>query len=106
ARDMVITGGVNVYPVEIENVLEKHNSVNEVAVIGVPHDEWGEQLVAYVVPEDSSLNHEELESYARENLHEAKVPKEWETITELPRTSTGKVKKNELEDNYTSKQKA
>lgn len=100
ARDMVITGGVNVYPVEIENVLEDHPSVNEVAVIGVPHDEWGEMLVGYVVPESDNVDFEALESYARDNLHNAKVPKEWFTIDSLPRTQTGKIKKNTLEERY------
>lgn len=100
ARDMVITGGVNVYPVEIENVLEDHNEVGEVAVIGVPHEEWGEMLVAYVVPSDDTVDFDELEDHARSNLHKAKVPKEWNTVDTLPRTNTGKIRKNELEEHY------
>lgn len=103
ARDMVITGGVNVYPVEIENILEQNGMVNEVAVIGIPHEEWGEMLVAYVVPENDDIAIDELDAFARENLHEAKVPKEWLTIDELPRTETGKVKKNSLEERYQEK---
>jgi acyl-CoA synthetase (AMP-forming)/AMP-acid ligase II len=100
ARDMVITGGVNVYPVQIENIIEQHENVKEISVIGVPHDEWGEMLVAYVVPEEDELDVAELEGFARDNLHKAKVPKEWITLDELPRTDTGKIRKKELEERY------
>lgn len=100
ARDMVITGGVNVYPVQIENVLEQHDNIKDIAVIGVPHEEWGEMLVAYAVPENEPLDVADVEAYAADNLHKAKRPKEWISIDELPRTSTGKIKKKNLEERY------
>lgn len=102
ARDMVITGGVNVYPVEVKQRLEHHDGVNAAAVFGIPDEKWGEKLVAVIVPENDTVDFDDLESYAREHLHRAKVPKEWETRDELPRTDTGKVLKRKLEDEFTS----
>lgn len=101
ARDMVITGGVNVYPVEIENVLARHPSVADVAVIGVPDEEWGEKLVAVVVPEDDdAFDAEGLEEHARAHLAGFKVPRRWERIDEIPRNPTGKILKGQLEQRF------
>lgn len=103
SRDMVITGGVNVYPVEIEEVLEEHPSVDQMAVFGVPDEEWGERLVAATVPANgASWDPDELEEFAREHLHPAKVPKEWHAVEELPSTSTGKILKRKLEERFGS----
>ncbi len=101
SRDMIISGGVNVYPVEIEQVLEEHPSVNKIAVFGISDEEWGERVVAATVPRNGrTLDHEELESYAKDHLHEAKVPKDWHTVEELPTTPTGKVLKRKLEERF------
>lgn len=100
ARDMVITGGVNVYPVEVKQRLERHDDVDTAAVFGVPDEEWGEKLVAVIVPENDKVDFDELETYARDHLHRAKVPKAWETRDELPRTDTGKILKRQLEDEF------
>ncbi len=94
-RDMVISGGVNLYPVEIEEVVAHHPAVREVAVIGVPDAEWGERLVAVVVPR-GGFDPAEVERFARRQLASVKVPKQWEVIDELPRNNTGKVLKREL----------
>jgi acyl-CoA synthetase (AMP-forming)/AMP-acid ligase II len=99
SRDMVISGGVNIYPVEIEDVLVQHEEVEDAAVIGVPDDEWGERLVAIVVGSDD-LDLDALEALARGHLSSYKVPRQWERLDELPRNPTGKIRKNELEQRY------
>ena len=99
ARDMVISGGVNIYPVEIENALSKHPEVADVAVIGVPDAEWGERLVAVVVPR-AGFSAEDVAAWARERLTPYKVPRRWETLAELPRNPTGKVLKRELVERF------
>jgi fatty-acyl-CoA synthase len=98
-RDMVKSGGVNLYPVEIEEVLARHPAVHEVAVIGVPDPEWGEKLVAVVVPR-GDFDPMDAERFAREWLASVKVPRRWEIVDELPRNATGKVLKKDLRAKY------
>jgi fatty-acyl-CoA synthase len=98
-RDMVISGGVNVYPVEIEGVLEHHPDVAEVAVVGVPDREWGERVRAFVVRKPgSTVDEGELKTYARERLAGPKVPRDFVFLDALPRNPTGKVLKRELRE--------
>ena len=98
-RDMVISGGVNVYPVEIESALEKHPAVAQVAVIGVPDPEWGERLRAFVVLRDEhDVSANELRAFVRETLSGAKVPREFVFLAALPSNATGKVLKRELKE--------
>ena len=92
-RDMVISGGVNIYPVEIEEALSHHPQVRDIAVVGVPDEQWGERLVGFVV---GSATPDELETYGREKLASFKVPRQWVFVDELPRNPTGKVLKREL----------
>jgi len=100
ARDMVISGGVNIYPAEVENELLQHPAVGDVAVIGVPDPVWGERLVAVVVPARAEVRGEELAAWARGRLSSYKVPRQWEFVDELPRTPTGKVLKRALEERF------
>lgn len=99
-RDMIISGGVNVYPAEIENVLEQHPEVAEVAVIGVEDQEWGERVEAVVVRRGKNGSLEELEAelkvFARGHLSGPKVPRTFVFLDSLPRNPTGKVLKREL----------
>ena len=98
-RDMVISGGVNVYPAEVESVLEQHPEVAEVAVVGVPDREWGEKVRAFVVRRPgSSLDGGALEVFARERLARPKVPRDFVFLDALPRNPTGKVLKRELRE--------
>jgi long-chain acyl-CoA synthetase len=92
-EDLVISGGVNVYPVEVENALREHPGVTDVAVYGVADDEWGQRLCAAVV---GSATAEELAAYARERLSPAKRPRRWRFVEALPHTATGKVRRSEL----------
>ena len=100
----VISGGVNIYPREIEDVLVVHPKVLDVAVIGVPDDEMGERLLAVVEPAPGAVAGdelaEELRRHCRDHLAGFKVPREVEFVAELPRLPTGKVRKSELRRQY------
>ena len=98
-RDMVISGGVNIYPAEIEEVLDGHQTVREAAVIGVDDEEWGQRLVA-VVAVDGEPDEAALESHCREHLSDYKVPRSWRFVDALPRNPTGKVLKRNLEQQF------
>jgi fatty-acyl-CoA synthase/long-chain acyl-CoA synthetase len=95
-KDMIISGGVNIYPAEIESALEAHPGVFEAAVIGVPDDEWGESVRAFVIRRDPSLTEEALAGHARGHLAGFKVPRSVVFVEALPRTGSGKVLKREL----------
>jgi long-chain acyl-CoA synthetase len=102
-KDMVVSGGENVYPAEVENALMKHPAVADVAVIGVPDEKWGEAVKAIVVPVDSSDPTEaELLAFAREHLAGYKLPKSVDFATVLPRNPSGKLLKRELREPYWS----
>ncbi len=96
-KDMIVSGGENVYPAEIENVLMKHPGIADVAVIGIPDDKWGEVGKAMVVKaEGQDPTEEEIIAFAREQLAGFKVPKSVDFIAEVPRNPTGKMLKKEL----------
>ena len=93
-KDMVITGGENVYPAEIENILYGHKAVAEVAVVGMPDEKWGEALVAVVaLNPDTELGLEELRKYAEPKLARYKLPSRLHIVDILPRNPAGKVQK-------------
>ena len=97
--EMVVSGGENIFPSEVEGVLERNDDIKENAVIGVDDDEYGQVLHAFVVPADgSSLAEDDVIAYARDNLSRYKVPKRVTILDELPRNATGKVLKSELRD--------
>jgi malonyl-CoA/methylmalonyl-CoA synthetase len=96
-KELIITGGFNVYPREVELVLETHPSVGEVAVAGVPSDDWGEEVTAFVVPSGSSpLDERELIAFARERLATYKCPRRVVVLEKLPRNAMGKVERKKL----------
>ena len=96
-KDMVISGGENVYPAEIEDVLHGHAAVLEAAVVGVPDARWGEACAAFVVLRESgAATEEDLVEHCSERLARFKVPKRFAFVEELPRSSMGKVLKDEL----------
>jgi long-chain acyl-CoA synthetase len=92
-EDLVISGGVNVYPLEVEQALLEHPGVEDVAVYGVPDDDWGQRVCAAYVGAASA---EELDAFVRERLAPPKRPKQWHRLPDLPRTLTGKVLRGEL----------
>jgi O-succinylbenzoic acid--CoA ligase len=91
-KDLVITGGVNVSPTEVEGVLAHHPDLDDVCVVGEPDDEWGELVVAYVVPRAGSRapSVEELRAFGREQLSGPKLPRAARVVTTIPRTASGK----------------
>jgi fatty-acyl-CoA synthase len=96
-KDMVITGGENVYPAEVESVLYDHPAIAEIAVIGLPDETWGEAVVAIVaLKPDASLDLEELRAFATDRLARYKLPRRLELAAALPRNPAGKVLKFEL----------
>jgi long-chain acyl-CoA synthetase len=102
-KDMIVTGGENVYPVEVEEVLAQHPGVADVAVIGVRDAHWGEAVKALVVVRPGTrVAPEELIAFARERLAGYKLPRSVDFVGELPRTPSGKVLKRELRERYAS----
>lgn len=100
-NNLVITGGMNVYTTKVEDTLVAHEGVKDVAVIGVPDDDWGEAVKAIVVPYDGvDVSEADVRSLARENLSDYKVPKSVDFVSELPETPFGKVDKSGLRERY------
>jgi len=96
-KDMIITGGENVYPLEVEQVLDAHPAVSEVTVVGLPDPQWGEVVTAVIVTRPGrNVSAEELKSYCAGKLAGYKTPKKFHIVTELPKTSVGKMDKKRL----------
>jgi long-chain acyl-CoA synthetase len=102
--DMIISGGVNIYPAEIEAEFLTHPKVGDVAVFGIPHPDWGEEVKAVVEPADGSAGddalRDELLAYAQERLASYKRPRTIDFTTEMPRDPSGKLYKRKLRDPY------
>jgi acyl-CoA synthetase (AMP-forming)/AMP-acid ligase II len=100
-KDMVVSGGENIYPVEVENALAHHEAIVDVAVIGVPDEKYGEALLAFVVLKpDTTLEVEEMIEFCREKIAGYKIPRQLEIIAEMPRNPSGKILKKELRKPY------
>ncbi len=97
SKDMFISGGENVYPAEVESALHAHPAVAEAAVIGVPHEKWGEVGKAFIVVEQGKqLKQEELLAFLRQRLAKYKIPQQFEFVAALPKTAIGKIDKKAL----------
>lgn len=97
SKDMIISGGSNIYPREIEEVLLLHTGVREVSVIGAPHADWGEEVVAFVVPNPgTNVGPEQLDQLCLEHIARFKRPKRYEFVEDLPKNNYGKILKTEL----------
>jgi acyl-CoA synthetase (AMP-forming)/AMP-acid ligase II len=109
ASDMIISGGVNIYPREAENVLIMHPAVMDAAVLGVPNEEFGEEVKGVVQPRDMPAVGPELEqelmTYCRTKLSKIKCPVSIDFEAELPRTATGKLLKRLLKERYWRKER-
>jgi long-chain acyl-CoA synthetase len=100
-KDMIVSGGENVYPIEVEEILAQHPDVADVAVIGVPDERWGEAVHALVIRRAGSvLVADELVAFARTRLAGYKLPRTIQFVAQFPRTPTGKVLKRELREQY------
>jgi long-chain acyl-CoA synthetase len=102
--DMIISGGVNVYPAEIEGELSAHPKIADVAVFGIPHADWGEEIKAVVLPTDDVSPSDQLSAdilaFAAERLAKFKLPRSVDYVTEMPRDPNGKLYKRKLRDPY------
>jgi acyl-CoA synthetase (AMP-forming)/AMP-acid ligase II len=99
-NDMIISGGMNVYPAEVEAALDQHPDVLDVAVIGIPSEEWGEAVHAVVVRRDERLEEPALISWAREHLAGYKLPRSISFVEEIPRNASGKILKKVLREPF------
>lgn len=103
SKDVIISGGANIYPREVEEVLLRHHSVHQVAVVGAPDETWGERVVAVVVPREDGDSHilgSQLDDLCREYLSGYKRPRAYEWRSELPVSSYGKILKREVRDSF------
>jgi long-chain acyl-CoA synthetase len=102
--DMIISGGANIYPAEIENVLLSHPKVGDAAVFGIPHDDWGEEVKAVVEPAEGIEGNDELAeeimAFCADKLARFKTPKTIDFTNEMPRDPNGKLYKRKLRDPY------
>jgi long-chain acyl-CoA synthetase len=97
SKDVIISGGTNIYPREVEEVLLTHESVHEVSVVGRPSEEWGEDVVAFVVPAPGAeVEPVQLDAHCLDNMARFKRPKDYIAVPELPKNNYGKVLKTEL----------
>jgi len=95
--EMIVSGGENVFPREVEDLLSDHEGIKEVAVIGVDDEEFGQRLKAFVVPNDrAELTEDDVKDYVKSNLARYKVPRQVQFLDSLPRNATGKILKREL----------
>ena len=101
SKDMIISGGENIYPREIEEVIIQHPAVREVAVIGVPDEEWGEAIKAVVaVASGQEATEDDLIEFCREHIASYKKPKSVDFVDELPKNNNGKIVKKDLRAKY------
>jgi acyl-CoA synthetase (AMP-forming)/AMP-acid ligase II len=101
AKDMIISGGENVYPKEIENAIYELDAVAECAVFGIPDDKWGEIPIAYVLLKSAaSLTEEEIVDHCARRLARFKRPRQVKFVESFPKTPIGKIQKNLLRDKY------
>ncbi len=100
-REMIIRGGENIYPKEIEEVLYRHPDLQEAAVVGLPDPVWGEEVAAFIIPKAGvTLTAEAIVSYCQEHLAKFKCPKEVFFVSAFPKTATGKIQKGKLREEY------
>ena len=98
-KDMIIRGGENIYPRELEELLFRHPKVGEVAVVGLPHEKWGEEVAAFIRPAPGSvIDKEELADYMRASLAHHKTPRHWFVVEAFPMTGSGKIQKFKLRE--------
>lgn len=100
-KDMIVSGGFNIYPAEVEQAIARHPAVLDCAVIGVPDEKWGEAVKAVVQLKGRiNISAQELETFCRNHLSGIKVPKSFEIVEDLPRSPVGKVLKSKLREPY------
>lgn len=102
-KEMIIRGGENIYPKEVEEVLYKYDGIAEAAIVGIPDPKWGEEVYGFVVPKEGvTINEDKILSFLKERLADYKCPKKIYFRTSLPKTATGKIKKLEIAKEFSS----
>jgi acyl-CoA synthetase (AMP-forming)/AMP-acid ligase II len=101
SKDLIISGGSNIYPREVEEILQRHPAVAEVSVIGEPDPEWGENVVAFVVRREAAVDAAALDALCLENIARFKRPKRYVFVDALPKSAYGKILKTELRKKLT-----
>lgn len=98
--DMIISGGENIYPAEVENALHEHPAIHSVAVVGTPHEKWNEVVTAFVVADDDALSADDVDEFCRDHsdLDDFKRPRRYRFLEELPKTQSGKISRTSLEE--------
>ncbi|MEO1552739.1 MAG: AMP-binding protein [Pseudomonadota bacterium] len=100
-KEMIIRGGENLFPAEIENAMLEHEAIDEVAVVGVPDEKWGEQVACFIRSEsDHAFSPDELKTFVRERLSPQKTPAYWVKVSEWPLTGSGKIRKFKLAEEF------
>ena len=100
-KEMIIRGGENLFPAEIENAMLEHDAIDEVAVVGVPDEKWGEQVACFIRSEsDHAFSPDELKSFVRERLSPQKTPAYWIQVQDWPLTGSGKIRKFKLAEEF------
>jgi acyl-coenzyme A synthetase/AMP-(fatty) acid ligase len=105
SKDLIIRGGVNIAPLEIDEILLKHPSVLEAAAVGVPDKIYGEEVVCYVVPKDKALTETMVLEHSRQFLPPAKMPKQVLVVPELPKSDRGKILRDKLREDWIERMK-
>tara|TARA_Y100001934_G_scaffold270913_1_gene356584 strand:- start:5899 stop:6588 length:690 start_codon:yes stop_codon:yes gene_type:complete len=98
AKDMIIRGGVNIYPAEIEYVLSQHSGIREAAVVAWPSREFGEEVAAFIILRDENVDLDDIKDWCAQQLTKYKLPREIFPVEKLPKSGVGKILKKELED--------
>jgi len=100
-KEMIIRGGENIYPKEIEEVLYKYPKVQDAAVVGIPDPKWGEEVFAFLVPKQGAqISEQEITAFLKEKIADYKIPKRFVFLDNFPKTATGKIQKNKLIEQY------
>jgi len=100
-KEMIIRGGENIFPAEIENVMLEHDAIDEVAVVGIADDKWGEQVACFIRSgSNQALKAADLKAFVRERLSPQKTPAYWIAVSEWPLTGSGKIQKFKLTEAF------
>jgi O-succinylbenzoic acid--CoA ligase len=95
--EKIITGGENIYPLEIETAIRKTQMVIDVCVIGIADKHWGQALTAIYIPKDKNISHREIQTQLKNQLSKFKIPKHWISLATLPRNVQGKINRQQLQ---------
>ena len=97
-KDMIIRGGENHFPAEIENVLRQHEAISDVAVVGIPDETWGEVIAAFIRFHNKPVKTKHLKRFCKQEISSQKIPSIWRLVEAFPLTGSGKIKKFQLRD--------